>query len=334
MSAERESHNTAPLQDLPAKKAETRRNFTGIRLLEPAAAGDLKRRVDLLRQDLGSIQERAENSPFLEIGGGSGVRSLALAGEFKAQGVLTDISQNSLRNAPYAALVLQTEPIPRRICCDAHFLPFLPDTFRFVFAYRTLHHSSNLVPVVAECYRVLACEGHFFFNDEPLDSPLRRLLRSGRRLSNPPTKTQRIAARLGLHKVFWDDGAWEVSVGITEARFNRWLWLAALSPFERVDLTVNRKLKLHTNLRTPRLTAWLAGWVGGNVRGLCQKQSGKPVEGPFDQRLMCLDCGASCLTQLPDGSLQCGACARKYPHIEGITRMLPLEIENALYGEI
>jgi uncharacterized protein YbaR (Trm112 family) len=180
---------------------------------------------------------------------------------------------------------------------------------------------------------VLAREGHFFFNDEPLDSPLRRFLRGGRRLNIPPTKPQRIAARLGLQKVFWDDGAWEVSVGITEARFNRWLWLAALAPFERVDLTVNRKLRLHTNLRTPRLTAWMAGWVGGNVRGLCQKLSGKPVVSRFDQRLMCLDCGASCLTHLPDGSLQCGACARQYPHFDGITRMLPLEIENALYGE-
>jgi methylase of polypeptide subunit release factors len=155
MSADRESRKTAPLQDLPAKKAETRRNFAGRGLLEPAVAVDLKRRADLMRQDLGSVLDRAALSTFLEIGGGSGVRSLVLAGEYEAQGVLTDISQNSLRNAPFAALVLQTEAVPRRICCDAHFLPFLPDTFRFVFAYRTLHHSSNLV----RCGGVLPCAG-------------------------------------------------------------------------------------------------------------------------------------------------------------------------------
>ena len=47
----------------------------------------------------------------------------------------------------------------------------------FVFAYQALHHFAQPVPVIAECHRVLGQGGHLFFNEEPMDSPLRRMLR-------------------------------------------------------------------------------------------------------------------------------------------------------------
>lgn len=322
-----------PYQDIEAKRAESQRSFTGNRLLEPAGRADLLRRARVTSQDLQSIQEKATFSPFLEIGAGSGVRSLQLCQDYRAQGIVTDISPNSLRAMPAAAQVLGAVDLPERICCDSHYLPFMDNTFAFVFAYRTLHHCANPVPVVRECQRVLGRGGHFFFNEEPLTSPLRRLLRGKRELCSPSTPAQSFARKLGLEKVFWDDGKLERSLGIQEERFERRLWLKALEPFEKADLTVNSKLRLQTDLRRPWLRAFLAGWVGGNVRGLCEKQSGEAPAAQWIDRMICLDCrNPGLITEIGEG-LQCAHCGRRYPLVDGIIRMLPREIEASLYGE-
>ncbi len=333
MITDREKKKTIPPQDIQAKKAESQRLFAGDRLLEPAGRADILRRADLTREDLRSFEDRVVFSPFLEIGAGTGVRGLRLSQDYGAQGVITDISLNSLRCMPYAALILNTSHFPQRICCDSHHLPYSDNSFNFVFAYRTLHHSTNPVPLTAECYRVLGKGGHFFFNEEPLTSPLRTFLRGKRQLSPQGTTVQNLAKRFGLEKVFWDDGCLERSAGIEEQRFERWLWLSALAPFEQVELTINSRLRLKTDLRRPKLLAWLAGWVGGNVRGFCQKQSGEPMEGRVEDHLMCVDCRSTLLSSAPDLSLDCGTCGRKYPVFDGVVRILPLEIERAIHGE-
>jgi SAM-dependent methyltransferase len=95
---------------------------------------------------------------------------------------------------------------PMLISCDAHHIPFLPNSFQFVFAYQTLHHFENPIPVLAECYRVLGKGGYLFFNEEPMDSRFRRFLRGKRILSHPPTRMQQLGHHLGVEKIFWDDG--------------------------------------------------------------------------------------------------------------------------------
>ncbi len=320
-------------QSLAAKLAEAERPFVGYHILASEAyAAPLRERAALALSDARALADRGiALSPFLEIGAGSGQRSLALQNACGATGVASDISRSALRNAPYVLSVLDYVELPLLLCCDAHRLPFLPCSFAFVFAYRTLHHLNDPEPVVAECYRVLAKGGHWFCNEEPLDTPLKRRLRGDRVLSRPPTRLQRIATRLGIERYFWDDVAVERAAGITEARFLPATWRRALRPFAHVEMEINRRLRVHTDLRRPGLSRWIAERVGGNVKALCRKEEGEALSGPPTARLMCLRCGATMhLGARDEPFLTCTACGRRYPILNGILCMLPDALETAL----
>lgn len=319
-------------QPLSAKKAESTRPYLGQRILEDADLGrDLFARAARLLSDAHRLNSQGIYfEPFLEIGAGNTPRSLALANHYGVSGVASDLSLDSLRNAPLVQTLLGYAQIPWRICCDAHHLPFLADTFAFVFAYRTLHHFGDPRPVTAEIQRVLGCGGHFYFNEEPLTSPLRAWLRSGRVLCEPPTRMQSLAYHLGLHKVFWDDGGPERQVGIKEARYDRRLWQQALEPFSVLKVIVNSRLHLVSDLQHPAWKAWLSGWLGGNIEGLCQATRGEPARGAPGERLMCLDCGFGPLAYPLQGSLICPQCHRAYPQVDGVLRMLPATLEKEL----
>jgi len=327
--------NKLPGQSESAKKAEIDfRPFLGQgALTDPVAGRMFQERAYLALIDFNQLAKQGVSfCPFLEIGAGSGQRSAALANHFGADGVATDISQGALQNEPYARIILNYDEGPWRICCDAHHLPFLANTFQFVFAYRTLHHFGYPVPAVAECHRVLGKGGHFFFNDEPMIGPIIRFTRGGRQLSDPPSRWQRWAHRYRLEKVFWDDGARERTLGIVEARYDLDLWRETLSPFEKVQVEVSRRLKLRSNLEEPALTMLLTRLMGGNVKGLCTKGAGENVSGDFRERLMCLDCGSAGLSQQSSDAFGCPRCDRAYPLLtDGLLRMLPLELERSLY---
>jgi SAM-dependent methyltransferase len=281
--------------------------------------------------DLATLSELGVSfSPFLEIGAGSVHRSAALINNYPVEGVATDISQHSLRDTPYVLSLLGYDRKPMLVCCDAHHLPFLENTFQFVFCYQTLHHFDNLVPVVAECYRVLGQGGHFFCNEEPMGSPLKRFLKGKRQLSHPLTRVQRLAQRFGLERIFWDDSALELSLGITEARPEIGLWREAFRPFARVTVEISRKLKLRSDLYRPFLPAFLSGVWGGNVWCLCYKAGGSPAVDDFGERLMCVDCGSSQLKSTAEDGLRCSGCDRVYLADEGVVRMLPQELEAQL----
>jgi SAM-dependent methyltransferase len=292
-----------------------------------------RERASKLISDLeGLASQGVALSPFLEIGAGSVQRSLALTHHFGANGVAVDISQGSLRDAPFVLSLLGYKRMPLRICCDAHHLPFSADTFQFVFAYQTLHHFDNPDPVVAECHRVLGDSGCFFFNEEPIDSPLRRLLRGRRMLSHPPTRIQQLAYRAGVEKLFWDDGAIERSLGITEARFDVDTWREVLARFSpNTTVQVNRRLRIWSDLQTSSVGSLLARTLGGNAMGICRKTGGERVSGRLHDRLVCVDCGAP-IPSWEEGILLCMQCGRQYPFTEGILRMLPIGLENQLYG--
>ena len=320
-------------QSIEAKRAESRRPFHGESVLRDSSLSSMHRiRASRVLADLQDLANRGIpfNGPFLEIGAGSVQRSAAVVNHFDVDGVATDISQQSLRDTPHILALLDYSRSPMLVCCDSHHLPFLPDTFRFVLAYQTLHHFENPVPVVAECHRVLGKGGYLFFNEEPVDSPLRRFLRGNRVLSHPPTRLQRLAYRLRVEKVFWDDGALERSLGMTEARFDLGLWRDTLKPFGRIELEVNRRLKLRTDLYRPAIGTALAVLVGGNARGLCLKTDGNAAPDDYRTRLMCLDCGSAQLSR-GDARLLCASCGRVYPIEAGVIRMLPRELESQLH---
>jgi len=323
------------VQDVSAKRAESQRPFHGKRILKDQDLSSMHReRASAMLADSEMLRQRNVSfDPFLEIGAGSVQRSAALVNNYPIDGVASDISQNSLLDAPYVLSLLNYNHKPVLICCDAHHLPFLPNSFQFVFAYQALHHFENPVPIAIESYRVLGKGGHFFFNEEPMDSSFRRLLRRKRMLSHPPTRLQKLGYRLGVEKVFWDDGALERSLGITEARFDIDLWREVLRPFTIVDIEVNRRLQLHSDLQRPVLNSVLAGFIGGNVKGLGLKTEGEVVSEALRKRLMCLDCSSTRLSHLKENQVVCGNCNRKYPKTGDVVRMLPRELEAQLYPE-
>jgi len=326
--------NKPSMQDVSAKRAESQRPFSGESIVQDQNLSSMHReRASAMLADLEMLEQRNVSlDPFLEIGAGSVQRSAALVNNYPVGGVATDISENSLRDAPYVLSLLNYSHKPMLICCDAHHLPFLPASFQFVFACQTLHHFENPVPVAAECYRVLGKGGHFFFNEEPMDSSFRRLLRGRRMLSHPPTKLQKLGYRLGVEKVFWNDGALERSLGITEAQFDIDLWRELLRPFVIVDIEINRRLRIHCDLQEPILSSFLAGLIGGGVKGLCLKTEGEVVSGDFRKGLMCLDCNSTRLSHQED-RLVCGNCSRVYRITDDVIRMLPRELEAQLHPE-
>ena len=319
------------LQSVTAKKAETSRQSLGLATFH--LSGDLRLRANKVLADLVDLEQKGIGfSPFLEIGAGRGPRSAALINRYSAQGVATDISP-ALQDAPYVAAALHYNDLPLLICCDAHHIPFLANSFQFVFAYRTLHHFANPIPVLAECYRLLAKDGYLFFNEEPLDSAFRRFLRGKRVLTSQPSKMQELGYRFGVEKVFWDDGEYERGLGMVEARYDIDLWRKALQPFSILDVEVNRKLKIRSDLYKPALNSFLSGIIGGNIKGLCKKEEGESVNGDFRERLICLDCSSTQLIKVKDESILCENCKREYPMVRGVVRMLPLQLEAELYAE-
>jgi SAM-dependent methyltransferase len=335
LRATRENTASRTAETAESAKAESQRPFLGTRILRSKEGGSVyAERANELLTDLRQLEREGIRafSPFLEIGAGSGQRSAALLNHYRAEGIATDISQTALLNMPFVLVLLDYERCPVLICCDACHLPFLADTFQFVFAYRTLHHFQDPVPVVAECYRVLGRGGAFFFSQEPMDSPLRRLLRGNRTLSRPPTRAQRLAYRVRLQSVFWYDGALERSLGMFEGLFDMAVWRQALQPFAKIDIEVSRRLKIRTDLHKPWLRTLLAGQIAGEVRGVCRKTTGEPAGGDPQGRLVCLDCGSIELRR-GDGQLRCGGCGRGYPITAGVLRMLPRHLEEQLYTE-
>jgi SAM-dependent methyltransferase len=321
-------------QSAGAKLAESRRPFHGEEVLSsPQLASWLRARAEEALDDFRSlVHQGVVLDPFLEIGAGSVQRSLAVANAYSVEGAAVDVSQSSLRNAPYVMRLLGQDRAPLLICCDAHRLPFLSDTFSLVFGYQTLHHFADPAPVVAECHRVLGRGGHFFFNREPMDSPARRLLRGRRTLSRPPTRVQRLASRLGVERVFWDAGAADRELGFTEAQFDLRVWREVLSVFGEACLLVNRRLRMRVDAKRAGLRVALPGLIGGNVRGLCTKSGGKVASGAPGARLMCVDCGSSRLERSAVSRLVCQDCGRSYPQIDAVLRMLPRELEEHLFA--
>ena len=322
-------------QSASARQAEASRPSGGAAIIsDPSlAAMHHERAARMLASARQLTAQGVALEPFLEIGAGSGQRSIALANETSARGVATDISLGSLADAPYVLTLLGGGRLPLRLCCDAQHLPFLPHTFRFAFACQMLHRFADPAPAIAECHRVLGLNGHFFFDEEPLDTATLHWLRGGRVFSAPPTGWQRLAVHLGLDRVFWEhlETASDRARGMTVARFDIGTWRRALSPFAEVSLEVNNHLRIHTDLRRCSPGAILAGLVGGNVRGLCRKTMGEPATGDPLGRLICLDCDS---TQLRQGEreLHCTSCHRAYPLTDGILRMLPIALERQLYG--
>ncbi len=82
-----------------------------------------------------------------------------------ARFIAVDISLNMLKKAK---LKIAEEKLEKKIlfvCADANNLPFMKNTFDFVYSHSTLHHLSNPYPAIQEMIRVLRNNSSFIIRD-------------------------------------------------------------------------------------------------------------------------------------------------------------------------
>jgi hypothetical protein len=141
--------NTSDDQGLNAKIAEFKQVPHREHLLKDQNLISLHRgRANAMLTEVQELTEKVTFNPFLEIGAGCIQRSAALINNYPIDGVATDIAQQVLQDAPYTLSLLNYERMPLLICCDAHHLPFLSNTFMFITAFQMLHRFTDPAPVI------------------------------------------------------------------------------------------------------------------------------------------------------------------------------------------
>jgi len=233
-------------------------------------------------------------SSYLEIGAELCLNGFILENRFGCRGFAADISPESLGLAREYGQRLNMERIPFRVCCDAHNLPFVNGVFPFVFAWGTLHHFPDPVPVLREARRVLHPDGLFYFDEEPIR---RRLGVPLFRTDVPPllTRAQKLLLKIGLLPYIATlGGKREVASGVHEGTFGIGELRSDLSVFNQCELTFNPQLTggIPSTGKAVRAFAeflWgkadapgvLTRWFGGAASGKCFKHERimEPLEG-------------------------------------------------------
>jgi SAM-dependent methyltransferase len=277
-------------------------------------------------------------SPYMEIGAERCQRALVLENEYGCHGVAADISLDSLLFAERIAEADGYREMPVRVCCDAERLPVRKGAARFAFCYQTLHHFLDPSPVVAELARVLAGDGAFYFDEEPVRMRARIML--FRRGNNPVDVIGRLLVKLRLADFFSDTGRAEVEAGVTETDFTVAEWARILQPFDysgvKIDSRKLHSLHLTELLRDRSPKRWWVALMGGNVHGICRvrgNKSGSVVENPIDA-LVCPEClsdGIESGFELKDNKVVCRNCAAAYPSVKGVYLLFNKVIGCALY---
>lgn len=285
-------------------------------------------------------------SPFLEIAAGQGYRVLPLVNNFSATGIITDISAETLGSVKVIGSELNLAKFPFAICCDAENLPFASNSFPFVCIFLSLHHFPDPKLVIAEAARVLADEGHFYFDEEPVDQGLN--LNWWRR-DYHLTAIEKILKLFLILPFLSKIGKTEVEHGILEETFSLKTWEAALSPFEKVWLTLKAfpfgpqdtiEKAEQTGWLTPNLQTRAGLWLfGGGIKGLARiskKQKAKKFTN-LHNFLICPDCRLSgseiTLEKQPRSRLFCPQCGRIFSKISGVLSLLPNKLEEKLYAK-
>lgn len=128
----------------------------------------LKGRVEVTDKIFQKLSQKYCLSPYLEIGAEKAERAGLLQSKYKAKGIALDISYDSIESASYFFPKIGLSKKPLRICADCTNLPFLDNSFAFVFCFQTLHHFPHPKPIMEEVKRVLKPNGIFYFGEEPV----------------------------------------------------------------------------------------------------------------------------------------------------------------------
>jgi len=300
--------------------------------------GVLEQRLQSTKKDLAWLKKQynINFSPYLEIGAEFGQRAAILEEKYGAQGFALDISLESLSLAPFIVKHLKLKRVPERICADAYHLPFLNNSFNFIYCYQTLHHFPDPAPVIREIYRVLKPGGYFFVNEEPVSQIFN--LKLWRR----PTKLrawERFLKYALILPFVSTIGKTETEHGILEEAFDLATWQRGLDVFEGVTVWLKPypfgpKSIIHKKPKTIWLKPSITTRPFITFFGAGIKVLGKKTKEHLNNNLTnvedFINC-PSCLEPL-NQNLACPRCHVKYFSIKNIKILLPKTILNKLYA--
>ena len=299
----------------------------------------LKDRISSTKNDFVSLKKQGVNStPYLEIGAEFGHRASILEEKYNSKGFALDLSLESLLQAQFFAKKLKLKKIPQRICADAYHLPFLDNSFEFVFCYQTLHHFPDPSPVAREIYRVLKPGGHFFVNEEPVSQRLN--LNLWRR----PTKLrawEKILKYTLVLPFVSTIGKTETNHGILEETFNIKTWEKSLDCFENAAVWLKPyPLESESKINKKRSTDWLKpdlltrsliNLSGGGIKILARKGGNLQSKSNFQiERFLACPLCLETLTK----KLACSKCKTSYQSFKGIKLLLPKRLMVKLYPKL
>lgn len=267
-------------------------------------------------------------SPYLEIGSEHCLRPMILENKFKAKGFATDISLFSLSSAPKFANIFNFKKVPKRICADAHNLPFRSNSFPFIFVYESFHHFPNPTPILKEIYRVLTPGGCLLVGGDPIKQNLNI------NLWKRPNKLriwEKVLKTILILPFISTVGKTESEYKIIETAFDTKTWQKALSIFERVEATIETyPFRFLENITKTNKKDWLKPTLktsiilfslGGGLRAVCFKKSKTTTNSQV--KLICPNCKKALNREakLKDG-LACSNCKVFYPSIKNVHLLL------------
>lgn len=328
------------------------RQHTGQEIVSPGEPNfaekmqELKHRTAKTEATINEFRRRNITlSPFLEIAAGEGFRSDLLVSKFGAAGFATDISVDTLAADRIIRQELRLAKSSIKICCDAYNLPFLSNSFPFVFVALSLHHFPDPAPIIKEAVRILTPDGYFYFDEEPIKQWLNlNLWRRGYHLRWFEKILKYTIILLFLSRI----GKSEVEHGILEETFPLDTWGSALAIFEDVEIheTVF-PFPWSVKLQKDKRSNWIyPNWLvrfglflfGGSIRGLGQvSKSGKTQKfTSLFNLLACPTCRKGdrfIKLKLVNRHLRCSNCQTEYRKKANVWMLLTPSLHQRLYGK-
>lgn len=280
-------------------------------------------------------------SPYLEVGAERCQSSLVMENDLGGAGIAADISFDMLRACGHYMGVFGKKKEPLRVCCDANRLPFLSNSFPFVFCHQMLHHLPDPAPVTAEILRVLSPGGSFALQDEPYRQVAHlTLYKKGTKIySGAPRPGGRLRERLDFF--FSEKSCNETACGVIEnERVTTGQWKRALAGFEVRGVRLRTVRDVESELFNPssRLRYFLCWLFGGRISGVCRKAGAAPASYPAPEAALacpaCREKGVESGLVRKGTAFDCPACSSSYPVAEGVLFLFAAGKFRELYPEI
>jgi len=339
-------------QSIQEKKAEVlfRRDLFKHRVLELSVFDDEFDRQTMVRifkknmvdtiEDVKRLPEFKQFHFALEIGAECCQRAVAVQDQLGIKCYAVDISFESLRSIENYADDLDVHSLPRRICCDATFLPFASQSCHLAYSYQTLHHFHDPTSVIKEISRVT--QKVYLGVEEPTRRLVRFWIGKHKKGMYHPSMLNRGPLRRFFDATFYERCCNEIRYGVIENNdisLNSWKhmlnlffeseWFCGRSihPRNRMFFDMWHRIQW---LLTYELTGNVISWIARPKIKVSEKQILEPV-------LICPDCLAKSRGENPllidMGYLECSCCGEVYPVVDNIYMLLPVELRHSLYPD-